>query len=207
MLEGQDAHKLGTPVSTMFPPGFFIRDVDIAAPSGYIDGLKWYDFQFTADKINLYLKLTSLKEIPKVTTIENASFKGKLPYAGLASQLKKLNPDWEITMGRLGDSGDTIFLYGKQSKSDVSVMVQGKFSVDKDGVLKFNPVDRKYYDANGQINIDAWSKALKGIIIEWKFTFMGIFLPLNRAAVSESGIYIEAGDLIPDANPNETKSQ
>ena len=203
ILEGQDAHKLGSPKSTIFPPTFFIKDVEIAAQNGYLDGLKWYDFEFTAGKINLGLNPFKQGEVPKVTGMENASFKGKIPYEGLAALLEKQNPSWtSIKMGKLADGGNTIYIYAKQSASDVSINVQGKLSVDKDGIIKFNPSNSKYYESNGEINNKTWNEALRGFQIIWTFTIMGKNMPVNRAAVSESGIYIEAGDLNPQSNTN-----
>jgi hypothetical protein len=44
--------------------------------------------------------------------------------------------------------------------------------------------------------------------LRWSFEIFDIFIPINRVAVSEAGLYIEAGEIMPGgiSDPNQPKT-
>ena len=206
MLVGDDTEKSCSPQITLFPPATDIANLKISSREGFINGFKWYDLNLESRKINLNLIDVFKSKFPKIRSVTGFRFAGKIPFHALALMLGNKNPDWsEIKVGHLGESGDTIYIYAKNSKNNQSVNLIGKLVVNKDGYILFYPADSKFFDSNGKLDIDAFNEARKGMELSWSFAFFDIFIPINRVAVSESGFYIEAGDIVPGGigNPNE----
>ena len=209
MLVGTDNEKSYLPEVSLIPPATFLSNLKIIAREGFISGFKWYDIKLESGTIELNFTDVFSNKPPRIKSIKGFNFTGKIPFDGLSRMLEKRNSSWsEIKVGRLGDEGDTIYIYAKNAQTQQSVNLIGKLIVNKDGYILFFPADDNYYDSDGNLNIKAFNEARKGMELRWSFEIFDIFIPINRVAVSEAGLYIEAGEIMPGgiSDPNQPKT-
>jgi len=168
-----------------------IQDLKMQGPRGEWDGKIFFEPVLSIKYVKLDPKKIMLNAKPEVLEMGQVDFKGKIAYRTLLAMLREAYPNFH------GSSieyikGNVVRLTGVLQEVQSEVVFIGEFKVNESGELEFT-VDRlANYLREEILDARAKEKVLRAFKPKWHFEIMGLDLKVDKAAVSELGIYIEA---------------
>ncbi|MFH1514808.1 MAG: hypothetical protein ABIG42_05040 [bacterium] len=142
-----------------------------------------------------YIKFNPLSMMkngrPVVEEMGNIDFKAKVHFITLMKMLEKRNPNFKLEeIVRVHENH--IEISGFLDEVNSVVYLTGLFKVNAEGELEFEVVEvvnfiKERVTERGQIN-----KVLDALDLKWRFNLFNVELDVGVAAVTKSGVYIEA---------------
>lgn len=168
-----------------------LEDFKIQAPRGEWDGQLFYDPVLSVEYIKLDPKKMFVDSQYEVMEIGHVDFEGKVHFRTMLEMLRERNPNFNAQVieqiegnkirisGILRDVQSEVVLIG-----DMKVNLDGEIEMTIDRIVNF--LDEELTDSR---KIDRIKKAIQ---MKWRFNIMGVDLEVDKAAVSELGVYVKA---------------
>jgi hypothetical protein len=168
-----------------------IQDFKMQGPRAEWDKIMFFDPVLSAKYIKFDPRQMMFSGKPTVTEISQLDFEGKIPYRTLLKMLAATYPNFH-PHDFLYIKGNTVDLSGVLQEVQSEITLTGQFQVNADGELEFIPTHVQNFLREEVMDTRSKDKVLRAFQPKWKFKVMDLDLKVDKAAVSEGGVWIKA---------------
>jgi hypothetical protein len=180
---------------TVFPPFAQINNLRIQGPRAEDkSGVMYFEPDITMEFVR-FNAVKLMRDIePEIVSIGHVDFEAKVHFISLSELLEQRNSNFTaIHMRKLPD--DYFEISGRLTDVNSEVIITGNVKVNESGEVEFVPVEVIDFLMERVTDTRKRDKVLKALDLKWRFEFMGVKLKVNKAAIGDFGIYIEAESL------------
>jgi hypothetical protein len=187
----EQVHESYDGIWGFLPPKCRIENLKMQGARYETDNLILFDPDLTIEYVNfkpLPMMKTATLEIEKIGHVD---FKAKIPYQVMARLLKERNPNFKVSsMGMAGPK--LIQVTGRLNEVQSEVVITGSLEVNIDGEIELKPLEVTNFLNEAVVDARARGKVLDAVDLKWRFQILNMELNVNRAAISNQGVYIES---------------
>lgn len=173
------------------PPKCRIENLKMQGARFETDNLVMFDPELTIEYI-AFKPLPMMKSASlEIEKIGHVDFEAKIPYQVMAKLLKDRNPSFKVSS--IGMAGPQLIqVTGRLMEVQSEVIITGNLKVNIDGEIELVPLEVTNFLNEAVVDNRARGKVLDSVDLKWRFHILDMDLNVNKAAISNQGIFIES---------------